>query len=82
MILWILLLFEITSIAIYIVMSTQNAFEKILPKWKGEWDDRAMDSKKEGGEKVIHAAVFVVGMVFGAAATIAISLCVVQSDED
>ena len=41
-----------------------------------------MDSKKEGGEKVIHAAVFVVGMVFGAATTIAISLCVVQSDED
>lgn len=37
----IILLFEITSIAIYIVMSTQNAFEEALPKWKGEWDDRA-----------------------------------------
>ncbi len=38
----ILLLFEIASIAIYIVMSTQNAFGEVLPKWKGEWDDRAM----------------------------------------
>ena len=42
MILLIMLLSEIASIAIYIIMSTQNAFGEVLPKWKGEWDDRSM----------------------------------------
>ena len=40
MILLIMLLSEIASIAIYIIMSTQNAFGEVLPKWKGEWDVR------------------------------------------
>ena len=38
MVLLIMLLSEIASIAIYIIMSTQNAFGEVLPKWKGEWD--------------------------------------------
>ncbi len=42
MVLLIMLLSEIASIAIYIIMSTQNAFGEVLPKWKGEWDDRTM----------------------------------------
>lgn len=40
MILLILLLLEIASIAIYVVLSTQKAFGKILPDWEGNWDDR------------------------------------------
>lgn len=34
MILWILLFFECASIEIYVVMLTQNAFEKVLPDWE------------------------------------------------
>lgn len=40
MILLILLLLEIASIAIYVALSTQKAFGKILPDWEGNWDDR------------------------------------------